>query len=932
MCLLSTRLLVGWVAIERLKRVGVRSIGGDLNARLNDLAGRLQIARTVRLLESALAEIPAVIGCLKPIVLLPATACTGLPAEQVEAILAHELAHIKRCDYVINCIQVVIETLLFYHPMVWWLSRAIRCEREQCCDDVAVSLCGDRFLYARALTAMEALRGRAPWMAVAAGSRGSRLRLRILRLLGVPHEPDPAVGRWFAAAILVGAAATLGLGLPWSAAAADTPPLAALSRDQIPAYELKVAGAADPADASPSLVAIMGDSRLKMMGYAGSLVFTADGQSLLSAGTHEIAFWNPVTGELRRVLRGHTDQVNAMAISRDGRSLVSGSDDHFVKVWDLPSGHERLTLRGHRSFVSAVAISPDGKLIASADDQVRAWDISAGRERVHMKLLGEHRQSVGGLAFSPDGLSLVSGGDDGKINIWELATGKLVRTLKSDPERWRDVAFSPDGSMLAAAGFDHGLFFWDTTTWTKQKKIPEQDRLGAQALAFFADGRRLALSLGFQARVIDVATGKEVWRSSKLPVGINAIALSPDGATIATTGRMIKFWDAATGLEKTPRLPGHGGGIESVAFSPDGATLATGSTDQTVKLWDLATRRERMTLETHTSPVESVTFSPDGKSLASIGFGTEVVLWELPSGKRLRTLKGEGDLGQRVRFSPDGRWVAAETLSRRDGRGLTLWDHATGKYKGQVEAGDGSYLFTPDSKKLIFAGASGWSPRKRRLLVWDIEQEKVERTIEDGLLPSQLRASALSPDGRVIALAGWDYKDEEKGKPVVVLWGLAEERPLYLLDQGAADHLGFSPDGRTLLGVDRDGLAHVWDPRNGTLRETTRVCEAGHFAIRDIAVAHDSRHFAAALGNGTARIFRLKPAPENVEPRQPLPAIAARPEPPIDLWKQLIGKPAPEFREIIAWTGGPSVKLADLRGKFVLLHFWAHGVSIRWPS
>ena len=83
-----------------------------------------------------------------------------------------------------------------------------------------------------------------------------------------------------------------------------------------------------------------------------------------------------------------------------------------------------------------------------------------------------------------------------------------------------------------------------------------------------------------------------------------------------------------------------------------------------------------------------------------------------------------------------------------------------------------------------------------------------------------------------------------------MLWGLAEDRPLYRLDQ-SADHLAFSPDGRTLLGVGRDGIAQVWDPRNGTLRETIRVCEAGHFAIRDIAVAPDSRHFAAALGNGT---------------------------------------------------------------------------------
>ena len=204
----------------------------------------------------------------------------------------------------------------------------------------------------RALTAMEALRGRAPSLAMAAGGRGSPLRRRILRLLGVPHEPAPTAARWLAAAAALCAAIALGLGLPWSATAADAPPaspLAGLSRDQIPAYELKVAGAADPADASPSLVAILGDSRLKMMGYVGRMVFTADGRSLIGAGNHEIAFWDPATGEQQRVLRGHTDRVDALAISRDGRTLVSGSYDHLVKVWDVASGKERLTLKGHRN-------------------------------------------------------------------------------------------------------------------------------------------------------------------------------------------------------------------------------------------------------------------------------------------------------------------------------------------------------------------------------------------------------------------------------------------------------------------------------------------------------------------------------------------------------------------------------------------------------
>ena len=242
-------------------------------------------------------------------------------------------------------------------------------------------------------------------------------------------------------------------------------------------------------------------------------------------------------------------------------------------------------------------------------------------------------------------------------------------------------------------------------------RFPSEDRLGAEALAFTRDGRRLAVSLGFAARMIDVATGKEVRRFPKQPVGMNAVAVSPDGATVATTGLMIKLWDIATGQEKTPKSVGprrlrRVGGVQ-----PRRDDAGHGSSDHTVKLWDLATRRERMTLEGHTNFVQSVAFSPDGKSLASIGFAPELILWDAASGKRLRTWKADGDLGRRVRFSPDGRWVAAETLARIDGRHVGIWDVATGKQIAKVDSGDGSYMFTPDGKKLIFAGESGWSPR-----------------------------------------------------------------------------------------------------------------------------------------------------------------------------------------------------------------------------
>jgi uncharacterized protein involved in exopolysaccharide biosynthesis/beta-lactamase regulating signal transducer with metallopeptidase domain len=153
---------------------------------LNDLRLRLRVSRPVGLLKSALVEVPTVIGWLRPVILVPAATLSGLTPRQLEAILAHELAHVRRHDYVVNAFQCLVETLMFYHPVAWWISRCIREERENCCDDLVIEVCGDRLTYARALAAMEGLRGELPDLAFAA--TGGSLLNRIRRLLGVSRE------------------------------------------------------------------------------------------------------------------------------------------------------------------------------------------------------------------------------------------------------------------------------------------------------------------------------------------------------------------------------------------------------------------------------------------------------------------------------------------------------------------------------------------------------------------------------------------------------------------------------------------------------------------------------------------------------------------------------------------------------------------------
>jgi len=198
---LSVRLIGGCVLVRRVRHSGTEQRSGRWQDVLVRLSARLRVTRPVQLLESALARAPIAIGWLRPVILFPASALAGLSPDQLEAILAHELAHIRRYDYLVNLLQSVVETLLFYHPALWWVSHRIRIEREHCCDDLAVAACGDSVTYARALARMEELRSVVPQPALAAG--GGSLLARIQRLLGLSTDKANRSSHWLAGALVV---------------------------------------------------------------------------------------------------------------------------------------------------------------------------------------------------------------------------------------------------------------------------------------------------------------------------------------------------------------------------------------------------------------------------------------------------------------------------------------------------------------------------------------------------------------------------------------------------------------------------------------------------------------------------------------------------------------------------------------------------------
>ena len=205
--------LTGWMAVQRMRRTGICVPPADWQQRLDRLAARLPVSRPVALVESCLTDVPVVVGYFRPMVLMPLGLLTGLEAGQLESILIHELAHVRRYDYLVNVLQTLVEDLLFFHPATWWVSGAVRAERENCCDDVVVAMTGDARDYAATLATLEASRWtvREPALAAAGGS----LIRRIRRLRRQPEGPRGAVAPVLTGSLLlVSAAVALGAWQP----------------------------------------------------------------------------------------------------------------------------------------------------------------------------------------------------------------------------------------------------------------------------------------------------------------------------------------------------------------------------------------------------------------------------------------------------------------------------------------------------------------------------------------------------------------------------------------------------------------------------------------------------------------------------------------------------------------------------------------------
>ncbi len=381
-----------------------------------------------------------------------------------------------------------------------------------------------------------------------------------------------------------------------------------------------------------------------------SVTFSPQGNLLASSSVgQKVRLWDIAIGKCLKVFQGHSHVVNSIAFQPilnkrgEGEILASGSYDQSVKLWNVRTYQCVKTWQGYSNQALSVTFSPDGQTLVSGghDQKVRLWDIKTGRV---VKILHEHTNWVFSVAFSPippppqigggKREILASGSGDKTIKIWDVKTGKVIRTLWGHEATVRSIAFSPDTPILASGSEDRTIRLWNVNSGKAWKTLQ-----------------------GHQA---------EVW----------SIAINPNGNMLASASfdSTVKLWDMHTG-EYLKTLNGHESWVWSIAFNPDNRTLVSASADQTIRIWDINTGKCKRILQGDIGNSQLVAFSKDGQILASCNQDHNIRLWKASVGECYMILQGHTALINSIAFSRDGRTL----VSSSEDETIKFWDLTNSK-------------------------------------------------------------------------------------------------------------------------------------------------------------------------------------------------------------------------------------------------------------
>jgi WD40 repeat protein len=535
----------------------------------------------------------------------------------------------------------------------------------------------------------------------------------------------------------------------------------------------------------------------------------------------------------------HDHVVQALAFSPDNRSLASGGSDYRICLWDMASGRllrefgrptERAGAYASSRLIHCLAFSHDGKTLAASlgDNLVILWETATGKE---LRKIQGHQGAIATIAFSPDGKDLATGGADQNIHLWELASGKSKRDLAAE-EPLAALLFTADGQMVVSAGAYGSLRVWQAAT-------------------------------GKELRAIEAHRG-----------AINALALAPDGHTLASCGqdRLVRLWNL--GQEANPRfapylwlglpwgqnrgfLPliqglhqlqlsrearqftGHADEVTCAVFLAGGKRLITGSLDRTLRAWDTITGKPQGVYANGLGPVYSLAVSADGKLLASGDGHSAIHVWEAATGKEVTPGGGHRGAVQSCSFADHG----TRLITTAKDHTIRKWRCADGRENSApLTLEQATCMCVSPGHRLV-----GWADSNRVLHVLEAEAKQELRRFTGNR--GAVLCLAFSSDAKLLASGGEDRQAR--------LWDVGSGTQVDQLS-GADTNLtalAFAPDGKILAGVSADETIHLWEVESG--KELRRLTENGA-DVDCIVFSLDGRLLASGSQDGTARLWDVQ--------------------------------------------------------------------------
>ncbi len=497
------------------------------------------------------------------------------------------------------------------------------------------------------------------------------------------------------------------------------------------------------------------------------ILFTPDGTTMISGmDDNTIRLWDMGSGDRSRSRAIPVFSAGPMALSGDGRTLAvcsGGKEASRITFWNIAGRQVKLLPISlpPEGLVQSMAFSPDGRRLVTGAGAPVLWDVVTGRR---LREYAVHTGVILGTEFSPDGTVIASCGSDGTIRLWNPESGRLLAALHGHTSRITSIAYSPGGDTLASASDDGTARLWDTDIKRLRKAARERNGYeilsagieGVRGVTFSPDGRLIAEARSRTIRFWSPATKTQVGRplveeSGPRPGQVllpRGLAFSADGKRLASgsTDGTVRLWDVPDCKEISPPLIGHQFGVSHVGFAAHGILVsgnggAAGGVPASIRLWNLASHKGlgKLTGDPMT-PLGSLAISPDGTTVATGSPDQKIVLWDVAGRQRVATLEGTANAAS-LAFSPDNKLIAA---GQRDGV-VFLWDRASGRLLRRLDGHAGPVLalaFSPDSKTLASGGMDGtirlWNPA--------VSQEEATLTGHQNWIFSL----AFSPDGNLL--------------------------------------------------------------------------------------------------------------------------------------------------------------------------------------